>query len=53
MKPEANSKPVQDSADGNFGSRILRPDPGHHGASFRRNRSILPRLGLAVACKKG
>jgi hypothetical protein len=53
MKPEANSKPVQDSADGDFRSRILRPNPGHHSASFGRNRAIQAQLGLAIGCKNG
>jgi hypothetical protein len=53
VKPESNAEAVQDSPDGNFGSGILLPDPRHHGASVRRNRSILPQLGLAIGRKNG
>jgi hypothetical protein len=53
VKLESNAEPVEDSPDGNFGSCILLADPRHHGASFRRNRMVLPELGLAIGRENG
>jgi hypothetical protein len=53
VQPEAKAETAKHLANSQFGGRIPRPDPGHHGASFRGNPFSLRQLGLAISRKSG
>ena len=52
VNPKTGPDSMQNSPYGEFGSRIPRPDAGHHGASLGRDWAVGPRLCVAAAGKR-